>query len=38
MIMDSAGWRATKNLLVPENILILPLPPCAPELNPTAYI
>jgi len=38
MIMDSAGWHATKKLVLPENISILPLPPYSPELNPTEHI
>jgi phosphopantetheine adenylyltransferase len=38
MIMDSAGWHTTKKLEIPENIIILPLPPYSPELNPTEHI
>lgn len=38
MIMDAAGWHTTKKLVLPENITILPLPPCSPELNPTEHI
>ncbi|NTF83002.1 IS630 family transposase [Agrobacterium rhizogenes] len=34
LIMDQAGWHMSKNLVVPENITILPLPPKSPELNP----
>ena len=34
IIMDGAGWHKSKNLIVPENIEILHLPPYSPELNP----
>ena len=32
--MDQAGWHLSTNLIVPENISILPLPPRSPDLNP----
>lgn len=38
MIMDSAGWHTTKNLILPENISLLPLPAYSPQLNPTEHI
>jgi hypothetical protein len=38
MVMDYAGWHTTKKLEIPENIIILPLPPYSPELNPTEHI
>lgn len=34
LIMDQAGWHKAKALVVPENIVILLLPPYSPELNP----
>jgi transposase len=34
LIVDQAGWHMSNNLVVPENITILPLPPKSPELNP----
>ncbi|RMI15042.1 hypothetical protein DA102_035800 [Sinorhizobium meliloti] len=34
LIMDQAGWHMSNNLVVPENITILPLPPKSPEVNP----
>ena len=35
LICDSAGWHQTGGeLVVPDNIVLLPLPPCSPELNP----
>ena len=38
LIMDQAGWHMSNNLIVPENITILPLPPKSPELNPVENI
>jgi len=34
LIMDQAGWHKSKDLVVPENITIIFLPPYSPELNP----
>jgi transposase len=34
LVMDCAGWHKSKNLQIPENILIVYLPPYSPELNP----
>jgi len=34
LVMDQAGWHTTPRLNVPDNITIVPLPPCSPELNP----
>jgi hypothetical protein len=35
IICDGAGWHAKgRDLKVPDNIVLLPLPPYAPELNP----
>jgi transposase len=34
LIMDGAGWHKSKNLIVPQNIQIVLLPPYCPELNP----
>ena len=33
LILDGAGWHSSPHLIVPDNIVLLPLPPCAPELN-----
>ena len=33
LILDQAGWHGAKDLKVPSNISLLPLPPRAPELN-----
>lgn len=33
LLIDNAGWHKAKNLVVPVNITLIPLPPYAPELN-----
>jgi transposase len=33
LILDGAGWHSSPRLRVPENIVLLRLPPYAPELN-----
>jgi hypothetical protein len=38
LILDGAGWHDSLLLAVPDNIVRLPLPPYAPELNPTENI
>jgi len=34
MVLDNAGWHLGKDLRVPKNMRLLPLPPYSPELNP----
>ncbi len=34
MIWDQAGFHCSKDLKVPDNVSIVPLPPYSPELNP----
>ena len=34
LVFDGAGYHVAKNLAVPDNITLVPLPPYAPELNP----
>ena len=34
VVLDGAGWHRSKGLAVPDNIVLLPLPPWSPELNP----
>ncbi len=39
LICDRAGWhQAGKNLCLPDNIILLPLPPYNPELNPMEIV
>ncbi len=32
-VLDGAGWHKSHDLVVPGNISLLRLPPCAPEFN-----
>lgn len=34
VVLDGAGWHGSKDLTVPENLTLLPLPPYSPDLNP----
>jgi hypothetical protein len=34
LVLDGAGWHNSPRLELPDNIVLLPLPPYAPELNP----
>jgi hypothetical protein len=34
LVLDGAGWHMSPLLHVPDNIVLMPLPPYAPELNP----
>lgn len=38
ILMDRAGWHTTEALIVPNNILLMPLPPYSPELNPMEQV
>lgn len=38
MVVDGASSHKAKDLVVPENIRLLPLPPYAPELNPQEHV
>jgi hypothetical protein len=31
LILDGAGWHSSPQLIVPENIVLMPLPPYAPD-------
>ena len=33
LVLDGAGWHGSKELMVPANITLIPLPPYSPELN-----
>jgi len=33
LVLDGAGYHVAKDLTVPHNITLVPLPPYAPELN-----
>ena len=38
VVLDGAGWHAAGDLVVPENLTLLPLPSYAPELNPVENV
>ena len=38
MVVDGASSHVSKNLVIPENIRLLRLPPYAPELNPQEHV
>ena len=38
MVLDGAGWHASRLLKSPQNMKLLPLPPYAPELNPVEHV
>lgn len=34
IIIDNAAFHSTKDIILPENIILIPIPPYSPELNP----
>src|SRR5436305_4419782 len=38
VVLDRAGWRGAADLVVPENLTLLPLPSYSPELNPVENV
>lgn len=38
LLLDQAGWHSSRDLVVPDNITLLPLPPRSPELNPVENV
>ena len=38
LVLDGAGWHRSHDLIVPDNITLLELPPYAPELNPVENV
>jgi len=38
LIFDGAGWHRANALRVPKNMVLIPLPPYSPELNPVEHI
>ncbi len=36
--VDQAGWHSSKDLIIPENIRLIPQPAYSPELNPVEHI
>jgi len=38
LVLDGAGWHSSKELRIPDNITLIPLPPYSPELNPMELV
>lgn len=38
LVLDQAGWHGSGNLVVPDTITLIPLPPYSPELNPVERV
>jgi transposase len=38
MQVDQAGWHSANDLVIPENIRLIPRPAYSPELNPVEHI
>jgi len=38
LLVDNAGWHRSHDLVIPNNITLIPLPPYAPELNPMEQV
>jgi transposase len=38
IVLDCAGWHISRELQIPSNITLVPLPPYSPELNPQEWV
>lgn len=38
MVMDKAGWHVASDLVIPDNMRLIYLPPYSPELNPVEHL
>ena len=38
LVLDRAGWHASKRLTIPDHLHLLPLPPYSPELQPAEHL
>ena len=38
LVLDQAGWHGARDLVVPANVTLVPLPPYCPELNPVERV
>lgn len=38
IIIDNAAFHSTKDIVLPENIVLMPIPPYCPELNPAEKV
>jgi transposase len=38
IVIDNASFHSTKDIVLPENIVLMPIPPYCPELNPAEKV
>jgi hypothetical protein len=38
LVLDRAGWHTSRDLVVPDNLTLVHLPPYSPELNPVETV
>lgn len=38
IVIDNASFHSTKDVILPENIILFPIPPYCPELNPAEKV
>ena len=38
LVLDRAGWHVSRDLVVPDNLTLVHLPPYSPELNPVGNV
>jgi transposase len=38
VVLDGAGWHKSRDLIVPDNVTLIYLPPYSPELNPVEQL
>mgnify|MGYP001566815971 FL=1 len=38
IVIDNAGFHSTKDIVLPANIVLMPIPPYCPELNPAEKV
>lgn len=38
LVLDRAGWHGARDLVVPDTVTLVPLPPYSPELNPVERV
>lgn len=38
ILIDNADFHSTKEVILPENIILMPIPPYSPELNPAEKV
>jgi transposase len=38
IVIDNAGFHSTKDIVLPTNIILMPIPPYSPELNPAEKV